>query len=112
MRTLCWPPLVGLQPAMEVGPEQKVQFVDAGGPYITDIIVLEARGVKTLVPEVADDAPRECVMVVEALSRAKVLCVYICRSWVTGQHFAAELFIKPTREQESGLAYFLAKCMS
>ena len=49
---------------MEVGPEQKVQFVDAGGPYITDIIVLEARGVKTHMPEVADDAPRECIVLV------------------------------------------------
>ena len=69
---------------MEVGPEAKVAFVNADGPHITDIKVFEARGVE-LMPQVADDAPRECVVVVEALSRAKVLCVYICKSQVKSQ---------------------------
>ena len=68
---------------MEVGPEEKVAFVNADGPHITDIKVFEVRGVE-IMPQVADDAPRECVVVVEAL-RAKVLCVYICRSQVNSQ---------------------------
>ena len=69
---------------MEVGPEETVPLVDAGGPHITDIKVFEARCVE-LMPQVADDAPRECVVVVEALSKAKVLCVYMCKSQVKSQ---------------------------
>jgi len=69
---------------MEVGPEEKVAFVNADGPHITDIKVYEVRGVE-IMPQVAGDAPRECVVVVEALSRAKVLRVYICKSQVKSQ---------------------------
>ena len=67
-----------MQPAIE--PQEKVAIVDAGGTNIVEIKVIQARGVS--MSEVMDDPARECVVMVEALSRATVLCVYICRSQV------------------------------
>ncbi len=69
-----------MQPAME--PQKELAIVDAGGPNIVEIKVFQARCVKTRMSEVTDDPARECVVMVEALSRATVLCVYICRSQV------------------------------
>ena len=67
-----------MQPAMEQ--QNKLAIVNAGGTNIVEIKVIQARGVS--MSEVMDDPARECVVMVEALSRATVLCVYICRSQV------------------------------
>ena len=69
-----------MQPAMEQ--QKELAIVNAGGTNIVEIKVIQARGVKTCMSEVTDDPARECVVMVEALSRATDLCVYICRSQV------------------------------